>query len=545
MVCTVMAQRPEERSLSALAYDSLITLFDKYSRDSLYARQIARVYIRKARLENDSTKIARGYQRIAFVSPFREAVTYLDTTIAYSVGSRHPNFPASGYLFKAYYLYELEDYERSLQNALLGYRHARDKKNVRQQLTALHIIGGVNELWGDYQTALDTGFLTYELLFEYEEDIPDFSQNYLSSLETIGKCYVRLNKPDSALVYFKRAINASLEEGDSISYYAFVSRSGTALYSRGDYRRALDSLFKADTIRAEYNNDYLPLFYYYVGSSFFEMGQQRKGIAYLERIDSIYQKRRVLTPELPSVYDRLIDYYRELGSVDKQLEYLRKQVKTLQLIDQKRILIKQQTNQSYVIPTLVAEKETQIAQLESKNRLSGLVLWASLALLAISSGLVAYYFRRQRLFKKRFETLMEKNGSTETIDESGQELDEVGISEDIIREVLHRLEKFETEQGYRDRSLTLNKLAKDFDSNSTYLSKIINVRKGKNFSRYLNDLRVDFAVRQLKEQRTFRRYTIKAIAQECGFKSAESFSKSFYRRHGIYPSYYIKKLQST
>jgi AraC-like DNA-binding protein len=68
---------------------------------------------------------------------------------------------------------------------------------------------------------------------------------------------------------------------------------------------------------------------------------------------------------------------------------------------------------------------------------------------------------------------------------------------------------------------------------------------GKNFSHYINDLRIDFAIEELKENSTFRKYTIKAIANECGFKSAESFSKSFYKTYGIYPSFYLKQLQST
>jgi AraC-like DNA-binding protein len=538
----LMGQQPDENSLRAAGFDSLITLFDRNSKDSMYARSIARVYIDKARLAGDSTKMARGYQRIAFVSPLDQAVKYLDTTIVLSARSDHPNFPASGYLFKAHYLYEQELYEESLQSALLGYRYAKEKENVQQQLTALYLINGVNELWGDYRTALQTGFLTYDLLFENQE-LPDFTRYYLSSLESIGKCYVRLNRPDSALIYFKRGIDATLKQQDSISYYAFVSQSGTAYYTRGNYQRALDSLFKADVIRDQYNNSYLPSFYYYVGSSYFDLGEQETAMGYFHRIDSIYQHRKLLFPELPKVYDRMVQFYGEEGSPEKQLEYLRKQVETLRLIDDKRIFIKRKTNQDYVIPSLVAEKEAQIALLESKNRKSNKVLWISLGLLLLSAGFLVYYFRRQRRFQRRFEELMADSYNRPETAVEEEPLDEMDISDEIIQHTLRRMEKFEEQAGFRDPSITLNKLAKQFDTNSTYLSKIINVKKGKNFSRYLNDLRVDFALRELKEKPTFRKYTIKAIAQECGFKSAESFSKSFYRKHRIYPSYYIKQLE--
>ena len=130
-------------------------------------------------------------------------------------------------------------------------------------------------------------------------------------------------------------------------------------------------------------------------------------------------------------------------------------------------------------------------------------------------------------------------------EEESDEIEEIGISPEIIESIMTRLKVFESEKKYLSQRISLNEMAKDFETNSTYLSKIINLKKGKNFSQYINDLRIDYAVEELKENTTFRKYTIKAIANECGFKSAESFSKSFYKKHGIYPSYYLKQLQQT
>ncbi|WP_159025502.1 AraC family transcriptional regulator [Aquimarina sp. Aq78] len=41
----------------------------------------------------------------------------------------------------------------------------------------------------------------------------------------------------------------------------------------------------------------------------------------------------------------------------------------------------------------------------------------------------------------------------------------------------------------------------------------------------------------------YRKYTVQAIAQEIGFNNSEAFSKAFYKKTGIYPSYFIKKLE--
>jgi AraC-like DNA-binding protein len=56
---------------------------------------------------------------------------------------------------------------------------------------------------------------------------------------------------------------------------------------------------------------------------------------------------------------------------------------------------------------------------------------------------------------------------------------------------------------------------------------------------------MDYALKELKNNATFLKYSIKAIAQECGYTNATSFSRVFYRHTGIYPSFYIKQLAET
>ena len=534
------AQDLSEAYLNDQPIDSLIPLYDINAEDTLIASRIALKYIDKARDMNDSTRIARGYVRLSFISERRKALKYLDSAINISQNSSHKNFPTVGYLFKSHYLYENEEYERSLQNALLAYQFARGKEQIGHQITALHQINDINELWGDYEKALDAHLLTYKLLLE-NRDSEQFDQNYISSLEGLGRSYVNLRKPDSALYYFNEGIKESLKTSDSATYYAFVSRSGTALYVKGEYDRALDSLNKADTYRDQFNNYYLPYYYYYVGSVINKKGDVDESMSYFSKIDSLYEERGILYPELPEVYDKLISYHKARGEDDLQLSYLYKLVVVLRLIEDKKRNINEKTVNDFEIPNLVEEKEQLIADLEERNKISNTTLIWALGFLLVSFGLVYYYFRRQKQYKKRFENLITKKKPE--IEEETNNIEDLGISQEIIDTILARLQTFEDNKEYLSQSISLNEMAKLFETNSTYLSKVINLKKGKNLSQYINDLRIDFAVEELKENSTFRKYTIKAIANECGFKSAESFSKSFYKRNGIYPSYYLKQLQ--
>ncbi len=115
----------------------------------------------------------------------------------------------------------------------------------------------------------------------------------------------------------------------------------------------------------------------------------------------------------------------------------------------------------------------------------------------------------------------------------------------MINEVLLKLDLFEKNKAFLEKGITLNSISKDLDTNSSYLSKIINHYKDQSFSNYLNNLRIRYAIYELKNNSRFRNYTVNAIAQEVGFNTAESFSKSFFKEKGIYPSYFIKELNKS
>ena len=95
----------------------------------------------------------------------------------------------------------------------------------------------------------------------------------------------------------------------------------------------------------------------------------------------------------------------------------------------------------------------------------------------------------------------------------------------------------------KKKKYTLNTLAKEFNTNSSYLSSIINSTKDANFSSYLNNLRIDYAIDKLKKDKKFRIYTIKAIAEEVGFNTSQSFTNAFYKKTRLYPSFFIAKIK--
>ncbi|MEW7289951.1 helix-turn-helix domain-containing protein [Aquimarina sp. 2304DJ70-9] len=118
------------------------------------------------------------------------------------------------------------------------------------------------------------------------------------------------------------------------------------------------------------------------------------------------------------------------------------------------------------------------------------------------------------------------------------------ISDDIIDKILSNLKSFEESKKFVNREINLNHVALELNTNSKYLSKVVNLHKEKTFTQYINDLRIDYFIDQFQKDKKYSNYTIKAIAEEVGFNTANAFSKAFYKKTGKYPSDFIKELEN-
>ncbi|MCB0457295.1 MAG: helix-turn-helix domain-containing protein [Flavobacteriaceae bacterium] len=157
------------------------------------------------------------------------------------------------------------------------------------------------------------------------------------------------------------------------------------------------------------------------------------------------------------------------------------------------------------------------------------------------ASLILYSFHQKQQLKYRdiVEKLHQDN--TRAI-KTVKNVEAISISEDIVTEILSKLKQFEADKKYIDKDLDLPGLAKSLGTNHSYLSRVINQVKNKSFKNYLNDLRIEYAYIDLQTNPKMRQYTIEAIASDVGFKSAESFSKKFKARYGMYPSVFLRKL---
>lgn len=88
-----------------------------------------------------------------------------------------------------------------------------------------------------------------------------------------------------------------------------------------------------------------------------------------------------------------------------------------------------------------------------------------------------------------------------------------------------------------DYDMSLKKIAWMYSYNSKYLSYLFKKNMGIGFSKYLNNLRIQYAVRIVEDGET----SINAIADKCGYNPFY-FSKIFKKQIGLSPTEYIKML---
>ncbi len=121
----------------------------------------------------------------------------------------------------------------------------------------------------------------------------------------------------------------------------------------------------------------------------------------------------------------------------------------------------------------------------------------------------------------------------------------VNIPQETENALVNKLEQFENSKQFTKQDMSLALLAANFETNTKYLSEVINTHKGKNFNSYINELRINYIIDKLKSNKTYLQYKISYLAEESGFSSHSSFATVFKAVTGIPPTVFIDLLKST
>ncbi|MDO4163170.1 MAG: AraC family transcriptional regulator [Bacteroides sp.] len=118
----------------------------------------------------------------------------------------------------------------------------------------------------------------------------------------------------------------------------------------------------------------------------------------------------------------------------------------------------------------------------------------------------------------------------------------VGLLEDERKRAIYENFLFilENKKIYLDAHISLSKLSSLLCTNTSYLSKVINIQFNCNLKTLLNKYRIDHAKELLKQDSC----NIQSLPAQCGFISRSTFYAAFTKFEHITPSDYRARYQS-
>lgn len=117
------------------------------------------------------------------------------------------------------------------------------------------------------------------------------------------------------------------------------------------------------------------------------------------------------------------------------------------------------------------------------------------------------------------------------------------VNPELMDVLMNRIIDFIGKQKmYKEKTYSAKRLAIDIGTNTRYVSAVLNVRFGMNYTSFVNRYRVSEAMMLLKDEK-YSGLTMEDISSMVGFANRQSFYAAFYRFEGVTPRQY--KLSDT
>ncbi|MEM6684895.1 MAG: tetratricopeptide repeat protein [Bacteroidota bacterium] len=511
---------------------------ENINKDFEKATEFSNRLITYALIQKDSITVAKAYLQKGIIltkkGAYQTAIDTLQRGLEFIADKNIPEKNLFLLRIGNAYVQDKKD-EVALTYYTRVYEDAFSNNKKEDLLKATINIAKIKRNAGNYREAL----INYKSSYKQAVALDMKKTVIARTLMGIGGTYLTLQKPDSALIYTAKGYKISVENNDEVGVSYFNVDYGIAFYLKDDYKTALSYLTKAsEFIEAVENKKRLPETLFYIGACHYRLKDYDKAIEYLENVILVADASEKVNGDefkplqLIDTYDFLSKSYIALGDSETSRFYEMARKELEQITDKK--------NNTIITELLKNElriRDKVIASIHStKNRYLLILIVVGIMCVA-SLYFLIYYRKKAKTNRENFEKLIQQQ------EKETSKPKRITIDDEKVAAIIKKLDKVEAQHYYTDVNCTLANLAKKVKTNPTYLTKILKEEKGKTFYEYLNELRINYVLTRLKSDSQFRKYAIKHIALEVGYKSPESFTKHFKKTTGINPSYYIKELE--
>ncbi|MFP8895748.1 helix-turn-helix domain-containing protein [Chryseobacterium sp. EZn1] len=547
-------------SLKNKSYKYINDAYNKvFQVDNDKAELLANYILLKGKKENNRDILFDGYYNIARVKNLKNenGHPFADSLISASKNVNNYDYPAKSYILKGILFNNEGKYKEALDEYTVAI-NLNKAENKEQFYYVSKLIAILKTATEEYEEALPL-FIKY---YNYEKDKVKNTnldaKNYISSIFSLANIYTKCKDYKKSIRFADLGLAECKKYNDYSNYNYLLMIKGISLFYLKDFSSSyviLSNIEKGLINSKDYIN--LGILYYYLGKIKYENHKEEEAVEYFKKADSISFNFNGFEAIKRDGYEILIDFYKKKGDLKNQLKYIDNLMYSDSIIAVNRKNLSKEILKKYDTPLLMKEKLNIIDKLNHQN------IWLIVSLLFITL-LFIFIIRKNRKkikeYEKQAKILLEKpvivpapvfieeiKPESNTAPSASIERKEKTTKNDLstnskFKILIDKIEEFEKTNSFLAKNITLDSLSKEFDTNRDYLSKLVNELKGKNFSQYLNELRINYIVEELKSNEKIRKHTIAAIANDIGYNNAESFTNAFKKITGTLPSYYIKAL---
>jgi len=462
---------------------------------------------------------------------------YINQSINYAIQIGDSELLSRTYLIQGNVLTYTWKNKQALDAYYKAIKHAREAKNNENESIARVNVAVILRRMKQYNKAL-------EVCYESSKIIPE-SKNRVNLTTILSEIHLDLKQIDSSEYYINEGLKLSEKLDYNLGLIDLQIRKGMVSCYKKDFEASEGYFSKAEKIMSDNNlksKKFQTNLNYARSLCFYENGKFNKAVSNLETMiesfgDTIDPKKRHVLDS----YLLMAKSFTKIGALEKSNEWYTKYIALNEEFQQSQDQTVNKINKKDIESLGSEIEKLKLQKLKSKKSYLYIIVAFSISVLLLSIALVRYK-RKQKSNKTTFDTLLDKINTLEATNYKTP-VKEIIIKDSKIANIIKGLDKLEEQEFYLSNNCNLRSVAKKVKTNATYLSKIINKHKSKNFNDYINDLRINYTIRHLKNDKRFRSFSIKSIATEVGYKSDFSFSKHFKAKTGLNPSYYIKQIE--
>lgn len=200
-------------------------------------------------------------------------------------------------------------------------------------------------------------------------------------------------------------------------------------------------------------------------------------------------------------------------------------------------------NQLYEYSSLQYEYDLMRQSLElSENRRTTALLAFFISVAALGAAFVLLLYARQRRENKRLIAQYEEYRKRLLTENSVNDRTAADHRSDIHYALYLKMEQLMKSGLFREKELTLDRMAEVLGTNRTYVSNALNKVAGISFYGYIDSYRIKEATRVLSDPELAPTVSLKQLADDVGYNNIQTFFKAFKRETGVTPGNYKKEL---